>query len=206
MTGIDYRDSLAARMSQPEPTAEHPEDYCHRCGGPNLPWWTPSPIWNAVMGYPDQAHDGIVCPQCFAELAEAKGAKGPWRLSPRVRPDAASYTHVDGRTWDAASELWSQRIEPGDVREGDRVRVESDGWAMEGVVYNVTGEFLDLTWPALADGYSGIEWTSVTAIYLLDRPEPDPDAALIRDLAEGWPELHAADIRAIVARVRGGQS
>lgn len=89
-----------------ERSDRHPEHYCHRCGGPNFPWWVPSPVWNAVMGYPDQAHDGIVCPRCFAELAEAKGARGPWRVAPREWPDGVSLVHVDGRVWDAATELW----------------------------------------------------------------------------------------------------
>jgi hypothetical protein len=64
-------------------------------------------VWNAVIGYAPQLFDGIVCPRCFAELAEAKGAKGPWRVAPREWPDGVSLVHVDGRVWDATAELWA---------------------------------------------------------------------------------------------------
>jgi len=59
---------------------EHPEDRCERCGGKNIkPWFAPSPIWNEVVGY----DFGILCPQCFTEIAEAKGvAPTGWRLAP----------------------------------------------------------------------------------------------------------------------------
>src|SRR3546814_3437355 len=57
----------------------------------------------------------IVCPCCFAELAEAKGAKGPWRVAPREWPDGVSLVHVDGRAWDATTERWVER----DLGHGD---------------------------------------------------------------------------------------
>lgn len=87
----------------------HPEDYCHCCGGPNPSWYAPSPLWNRVMGYPDQAYDGIVCPPCFAVLARAVGIDGTWRWSQAKEPEGLSYTHVDGRLWDADRDLW---VEP----------------------------------------------------------------------------------------------
>lgn len=54
----------------------HPEDYCHRCLGRNLIWHMQNDVWNAVMR--EEGADGpwkwneIICPQCFAELFEAK--------------------------------------------------------------------------------------------------------------------------------------
>ena len=57
----------------------HPEAYCQRCGGPNVVWFAPSELWNAVMGGPD----GILCPMCFIYAAEAKGRDGAaWRIAP----------------------------------------------------------------------------------------------------------------------------
>lgn len=118
-----YRADSAA----PARRDRHPEDYCHRCGGPNVSWWVPSPVWNAVIGYPDQAHDGIVCPRCFAELAEAKGAKGPWRWAPREWPEGVSLVHMDGRVWDAAMERWIERAPTRPAPDEREVLVERGG-------------------------------------------------------------------------------
>lgn len=59
------------------------ESGCERCGRSNPVWFGPSPLWNQVM----RAFEGkwnVVCPICFAELAEAKGIgkKGAWRWEP----------------------------------------------------------------------------------------------------------------------------
>jgi hypothetical protein len=60
----------------------HPEDYCHRCGGPNVSWFVDSPVWNAVMrpDGPDSPWrwQEIICPPCFIELAGG----GTWELKP----------------------------------------------------------------------------------------------------------------------------
>lgn len=49
----------------------HPEDFCHRCGGRNVySWNAPNDIWNMVVG---MNWEGIVCPQCFTELASDAG-------------------------------------------------------------------------------------------------------------------------------------
>jgi hypothetical protein len=53
----------------------HPEDYCHRCLGRNFAWAIDSTVWNAVMRPPGDTvwrWDEIICPQCFAELFEAR--------------------------------------------------------------------------------------------------------------------------------------
>ena len=53
----------------------HPEDFCHRCGRPNVPsWFVASPLWNGAMrpqGEASEQWNGIVCPPCFVELYEA---------------------------------------------------------------------------------------------------------------------------------------
>lgn len=91
----------------------HPEDHCHRCGGPNIPWSAPSPLWNAVMRggsiNGDELHDGIVCPTCFAILAEQRGiAHALWRFSAdRVSVELELVT-PSGRVWDEQSWMWRE--------------------------------------------------------------------------------------------------
>lgn len=72
----------------------HPETYCHRCGRLNVEsWYAPSDLWNAVMA---ERPFGIVCPSCFAFLAESSGvvAQGrrTWRFD--LEPEAAAETPV----------------------------------------------------------------------------------------------------------------
>jgi hypothetical protein len=91
-------------------TPDHPEALCHRCGGPNVVWVAPSPLWNAVMrggsinGDDDPA--GIVCPTCFAVLAQERGVAEFWRLSAeRVKVELETVT-PSGRVWDEATWMW----------------------------------------------------------------------------------------------------
>jgi hypothetical protein len=110
--------------THPQPTGPgrgngHPESYCHRCDGPNIAWVAPSPLWNAVMRggsiNGDEEHDGIVCPTCFAQLAEERVGAGPWRLTPRrVKADLVTTT-PSGRVWDERAWLW---VTPGVVADG----------------------------------------------------------------------------------------
>lgn len=62
----------------------HPEDFCHRCGGRNLSWWTEPESWNAIMRQdgPDAPWqwNEIICPQCFAELWEMFYPGTSWHL------------------------------------------------------------------------------------------------------------------------------
>lgn len=59
----------------------HPEDYCHRCGRPNLVWWVDSNLWNvATLGLQRERLE-ILCPSCFVQLWEARtGQTAVWRL------------------------------------------------------------------------------------------------------------------------------
>lgn len=86
------------------------ESYCHRCGGPNIIWSAPSPLWNKVMRGDDingeDRYDGIVCPICFAILAQKAGTAFGWRLSAReVYVDLKTRT-PSGREWDEVNWLW----------------------------------------------------------------------------------------------------
>ena len=44
----------------------HPEDKCQECGRDNITWFTPSELWNKVIG----DSNGILCPVCFGKRAE----------------------------------------------------------------------------------------------------------------------------------------
>ncbi len=58
----------------------HPEDYCHRCGAPNIvPWFTVSELWNVAV--PDEERKTVLCPRCFvAAYEEATGEECCWKL------------------------------------------------------------------------------------------------------------------------------
>jgi len=62
----------------------HPEDFCHRCGCPNVSWHIESRVWNVVMR--GGTSDGwgnwqeIICIPCFSELAEAHFGACTWRV------------------------------------------------------------------------------------------------------------------------------
>lgn len=57
---------------------------CQECGGITRVWCADDALWNEVVGSPN----GMLCPNCFIDRAEAAG-KAPrvWRLT---RADAAS--------------------------------------------------------------------------------------------------------------------
>jgi len=87
-----------------------PEIYCWRCGGPNVPWSAPSPLWNEVMRGGDingsEIHNGIICPTCFAVLAQQAGIAELWRFhADRVLVPLQTVT-PSGRTWNAGTWRW----------------------------------------------------------------------------------------------------
>lgn len=94
-------------------SSTHPEDHCHRCGGPNPSWSAPSPLWNEVMRHGDinrlpEPYDGIVCPTCFAVLAEDMGVATFWRLdAERVFRELKLVT-PSGRVWNAERWMWEE--------------------------------------------------------------------------------------------------
>jgi hypothetical protein len=91
----------------------HPEAHCHRCGGPNVIWVAPSPLWNAVMrgGSINGAElfHGIVCPTCFAILA--KRIASGWRLSAQDITVPLETVTPSGRVWDPMTWLWREPTE-----------------------------------------------------------------------------------------------
>lgn len=101
-------DESAAETARAE--TEHPEAHCYRCGGPNTAWSAPSPLWNQVMRGGDidavEPYNGIICPTCFAVVAEGAGIAELWRLdAKRVHVPLQTVT-PSGRVWDAEQWLW----------------------------------------------------------------------------------------------------
>lgn len=80
----------------------HSEEWCMRCGGANPVWTAPSPLWNQVMrdgdiNNPDKF--SVVCPACFAWLAEGAGIAFGWRFyATDVRVKLQDVT-PSGRVW-----------------------------------------------------------------------------------------------------------
>jgi hypothetical protein len=88
----------------------HPESSCQRCGGPNRVWYTPSPLWNAVMRGGSingtEEFGGIVCPTCFMVLAEEQGIASMWRLDAQLVHADLELTTPSGRYWDPEADRW----------------------------------------------------------------------------------------------------
>lgn len=60
----------------------HPEDFCHKCGQPNIVWFAPNELWNKSVRDANQPE--ILCPVCFVRLTEAAGFREQtWRVAPR---------------------------------------------------------------------------------------------------------------------------
>ena len=85
---------------------------CRKCGGPNVVWFAPSPLWNYVMRENDingpVHYADLVCVRCFIELAIEKGIAGRWRLTVDPEPDGLVKVTPSGRVWDDSSNLWRQ--------------------------------------------------------------------------------------------------
>lgn len=69
---------LKAELNELHGDKDHPENYCHLCGGKNIIWYADNELWNEVVDKPEL----ICCPLCFVKLAENKGiVPTAWRLS-----------------------------------------------------------------------------------------------------------------------------
>lgn len=101
------------RIAREQGVELHPEDCCRRCGGPNVNWHAPSPLWNAVMR--GGSIDGpwefgeLICPTCFCVLAEERGVADSFAIVSRNTLVPLETTTPSGRTWDDERQLW---IEP----------------------------------------------------------------------------------------------
>lgn len=86
------------------------DERCGRCGGANVIWSAPSPLWNLVMRGNDingeSQYGDLVCMGCFVVLAEAAGVTGRWRLYVEPEPEGLVKTTPSGRIWDPGSWLW----------------------------------------------------------------------------------------------------
>jgi hypothetical protein len=105
----------------------HPEDFCHRCHGPNISWHAPSPLWNKVMrgGSIDgpEKFSGIVCPLCFAVLAQEQGVARGWRLTARQVLVELETATPSGRVWNEARDMWedpAERVAIPDLTDEER--------------------------------------------------------------------------------------
>lgn len=85
-------------------------EVCNRCGGENVTWSAPSPLWNIVMRGNDISGTplwgDLVCMRCFAVLAHEAGLDGRWRLSLNPEPEGLVKETPSGRVWDADRWLW----------------------------------------------------------------------------------------------------
>lgn len=94
-------DSLGVNAAMILGVDEHPEARCQRCGQRNPVWFVPSPLWNEVMRNRDRLEEtcdwGIICPTCFAYLAEGKdiGLGGAWKWEPEERLTSGRYLDLD---------------------------------------------------------------------------------------------------------------
>lgn len=69
----------------------HPEETCEMCGGRNMVWFAPSPIWNRVVRDPAAPLPEILCPQCFTEAYEKKfGPPTAWKVTTETEADMVS--------------------------------------------------------------------------------------------------------------------
>lgn len=61
---------------------EHPEDFCHKCGHPNISWFAPNQLWNEAVRAVNQPE--ILCPVCFVKLTEIAGIREQtWEVAPK---------------------------------------------------------------------------------------------------------------------------
>ena len=82
-------DELKAEVERLKGNQDHPEHYCHRCGGRNMySWNVDSEIWNDLVRSNPGLEDkwgGIICPSCLDELDREKyGTYSVWYLTKRI--------------------------------------------------------------------------------------------------------------------------
>jgi hypothetical protein len=52
---------------------DHPEFRCERCEALNVLWYAPDEAWNEVMDRSEYSRKTVLCPRCFALLADEHG-------------------------------------------------------------------------------------------------------------------------------------
>lgn len=102
-----------ADMLRPQVGTLGADERCHRCGGENVRWSAPSPLWNRVMRGNDingePRFSDLVCIRCFIVLAFEEGIDGTWRVAVDPEPEGLIYETPSGRIWDRSRGLW---VEP----------------------------------------------------------------------------------------------
>lgn len=94
---------------------------CNRCGGENVTWCAPSPLWNLVMRgnniNAETIYADLVCIRCFIVMAEEAGVTPKvWRIYADPEPEGLIYETPSGRVWDDERWLWLSPDEPGSLR------------------------------------------------------------------------------------------
>lgn len=75
----------AATIERLRGKKNHPEDYCHHCGGRNMEWHTDNEIWNELTRGEDKEIPGIICPLCLDELDREKRKDGShWYITKKI--------------------------------------------------------------------------------------------------------------------------
>jgi hypothetical protein len=64
---------------------EHPEATCDDCGGHNVVWFAPAPVWNQVVREPlaEPSTDPMLCPSCFMLRADKVLGVKTWMVIPK---------------------------------------------------------------------------------------------------------------------------
>lgn len=140
------------------PDTEHPEDYCNRCGGPNVSWVAPSPLWNAVMrggciNGPLEFNE-IICPTCFFILADERGVASEFRVDAQALVPLQTVT-PSRRVWNENTQLWEAhpvdvpvvKVESIFMKEYNRRRMSYPPPAEESPLsLNELGQVVGKTW------------------------------------------------------------
>jgi hypothetical protein len=82
---------------KPTPATAHPEDFCEKCGGRNITWFAPSPLWNKYA-----VEYGILCPLCFVELARAE--LDAWKIAPEFYAEHSALPLHHNNGWHGAED------------------------------------------------------------------------------------------------------
>lgn len=73
-------------------------------------WFAPSPLWNEIMRGGSingtEEFSGIVCPTCFAVLAEEAGIAFHWRLDALDIRVGLELVTPSGRRWNPVAGIW----------------------------------------------------------------------------------------------------
>lgn len=109
---LDFADNLLGRLERVTSFDAGPHERCRRCGGANVVWFAPSPLWNLVMrendiNGPIQFGD-LVCIPCFIGLAAEKGVQGVWRIGVDPEPEGLVKITPSGRVWNEETHLWDE--------------------------------------------------------------------------------------------------